>query len=82
MTTSEQIAKVVKQVARDMAVGVKEAKTPEEQDIGTDMVCSMHELARLIVDMDFEEAKAVILDQDNPAQAQIVEALSSEGIFL
>lgn len=82
MTISEQIAQVVKQVARDMAAGLKDAKTPGDQDVGTDMVCSMHELARLIKDMDYEEAKATILDHDNPARQQIIDAMAAKGIFV
>lgn len=82
MTISEQIAQVVKEVARDMAAGLKDAKTPSDQDVGCDMVGSMNELARLIADMDYEEAKATILDQDNPAREQIVDALAAKGIFV
>ena len=82
MNASQQIAQVVRQVAQDMAKGLKDAKVASDQDTGTDMICSMVELSRLLGNMTFEEARATILDDSNPARTQIVEALASKGIFL
>lgn len=82
MTKSEQIAQTIREVARDCAIDVRLAKIPGDQDTGNDMVACLIELARAVAEMDCEDARAIILDQDNPAQVQIVDALAAKGIYL
>ena len=82
MTKSEQIAQTIREVARDLAIDVCRAVCSEDQDTGNDMVACLIELARAVTEMDDDEARAIILDQDNPAQGQIVDALAAKGIYL
>lgn len=82
MTITKQIAQVVREVARDCSIDVCLAQTPGDQDTGTDMVCCLIELSRAIEEMDYEEAKSIVLDDDNPARDQILSALALRGIYL
>lgn len=81
MTTSEQIAQVVREVSGDMAKHIREARSGAEQEIAVDVVASLRILAKMITDMSLEDAKAVIMDFENPERGRIVDALASKGIF-
>ncbi len=82
MTISEQIAQVVREISGDCATHIREVETPEDQDTATETVCAMRTLAKMIAGMDFEEAKATILEFEQPYKDMVVEALSNRGIFL
>jgi uncharacterized protein YbbC (DUF1343 family) len=82
MTKAEQIAQTIREVACDLAIDVRLAKCSDDQDTGNDMVACLIELSRAVTEMEYDEAKAIILDQDNPAQGQIVDALAAKGIYL
>lgn len=82
MTTSEQIAAVVREVSGSMATQIREVTSAEQQEVAVDTVASLRTLAKLIAEMDFEEARAVILDFENPERDRIIEALAGRGIFL
>lgn len=82
MTTSETIAQVIREISGDMAKHINEAATGEEQDVATDVVSSLRTLAKLVATMDYQEAREVVLDFENPERDRIVEALAARGIFL
>ena len=80
--SSDIVSYAIRQVSCDMATHVKESDNPAEQEVATETICALRVLAKLVREMTFEEAKATVLEMEDPERTRITDLLGSKGIFL
>lgn len=81
MTHAETIAEAVRDFSTLMAEEVKNAKTPEEQEMWTEMISIMRRIARCLAGSTFEEAKTLVLAFDEPERSAILDLVAKRGLF-